>query len=102
MGRRDAGPTIIAIRVSNRLGGHCRGGRPACPSETLKSVGRIRESTGRSGLVGFPAAATATATGTGTGTGTGAAMGSRRIVSVPDLRMTRREPFLNPVSDQRE
>ncbi len=58
MGRRDAGPTIIAIRVSNRLGGHCGGGLPACPSETLKSVGRIRESAGRSGLVGFPATVT--------------------------------------------
>ncbi len=46
MGRRDAGPTIIAVRVSNRLGGHCGGGLPACPSETLKLVGRIRESAG--------------------------------------------------------
>ena len=46
-----------AVSNSNRLGGHCRGGRPACPSETLKSAGRIRESAGRSGLVGFPATA---------------------------------------------
>ena len=39
-------------------------GFAACPVRDVKSVGRIRESAGRSGLMGFPAAAAATATAT--------------------------------------
>ncbi len=61
----SACPDRLWFQVHTRFGGHCGGGLPACPSVLLKLVGRIRESAGRSGLVGFPAAVTATGRATG-------------------------------------
>ncbi len=42
----SACPGRLRSRISIRLGGHCGGGLPACPSVSLKEAGRFRESAG--------------------------------------------------------
>ncbi len=44
--RISAGPGRLRSRFPIRLGGHCGGGLPACPSGVLKPVARFRESAG--------------------------------------------------------